>query len=164
MTKAEQTLQDVNAVLAKYEASEELTTALRVLLAPKRGNGSLSNTPLLDEEGNITHYWCRIHERYEVVDDMVMSNGVSKGQCKASLSAWTRNNAAIKKLESESVAALMEGNFEEAQAKAEKVKELKNVLNEPSSYNYDEDWKVYNANKAAKETKAEEPAPTKKKK
>lgn len=147
MTKAQKTLNEVQNILKEHEASDELTLAIIKLLAPKRGEGSLTNTPLTDEDGNITHYWCRLHERYELVENMVMSNGVSKGMSKAALSAWSKRNSAIKKLESESVQALMDGDFEVAQAKAQEVKEAKKTLNDPASYDYEEDWKNYEANK-----------------
>ena len=160
MTKA-QILEAVKATLQEHNASEELTLELVQLLSPKRGEGSLGNSPLTDDSGNITHYWCRLHERYEVVEDMIISNGKSKGQCKAGLSAWTRNNSAIKKLEGEATQALMDGDFETAQAKALEVKEAKAVLNESSNYDYDTDWAIYNENKAAKTGDTE--APKKKK-
>ena len=111
-------------------------------LEPK-GSTSLY-PPKLDDEGNIVESWCRFHKRYEVIEDMVISKGKPKGYCRASISKWNKTNSNIKKLDSEAVEAMSEGNFEEAQEIALKSKELKGLLNSPDYYDYDEDWANFN--------------------
>lgn len=125
--------------------SEELMNLLEAKLAPKSGGGSMLNPPKLNEDGTIIEAYCRFHERYEVVENMVISNGKSKGYCKASISLWNKTNSEIKKLNSESVDFMANGDFEQAQEVAKKAKELKDTFNEPKFYDFDRDWDKFNA-------------------
>ena len=59
-----------------------------------------------------------------------LSKGKSKGYCKASISLWNKTNAQIKKLDSQAVDAMSEGDFDKAQAIAKEAKELKKLLDE----------------------------------
>ena len=119
--------------------SEELLSILELNLAPKSGGSSI-NPPKLDEDGNIVEAWCRFHQRYEIVENMVISKGKSKGYCKASISLWNKTMATIKKLDSEAVDAMANGDFDKAQEIAMKSKELKDNFNKPEFYDYDRDW------------------------
>ena len=69
-----------------------------------------------------------------------LSKGKSKGYCKASISLWNKTNAQIKKLDSQAVDAMSEGDFDKAQAIAKEAKELKENFNKPEFYDYDRDW------------------------
>lgn len=131
-------------LLEAHKGSKKLTMALEELLAPKAGGGSSVNPPKLDEDGNIVEAWCRWHERYEPVENMVISNGKSKGYCKAAISKWNKANSQIKKYEAQASSALLSGDFEQAQEFAGKAKELKELFNLPSYYDFDEDWSVFN--------------------
>jgi hypothetical protein len=138
---------EVSSILENTEISENVKNELQAVidnyLKPKSGGGSQLNPPLKDDEGNITHYWCRLHQMYEPVEDMVISNGKSKGYCKASISKWNKANSKIKKLEAEATSLLLDGKPEEAMTKANEAKELKAVFNSPSYYDYVEDWTVF---------------------
>ena len=136
------TLLENNKTSKKFET--ELLSTLETILAPKSA-GSI-NPPKLDEDGNIIEAFCRFHNRYEVVSDMVMSAGKSKGYCKASISLWNKTNSKIKKLESEAVAFMSEADFDSAQEKATEAKELKAIFNSPDFYDYDRDWEAFGAN------------------
>ncbi len=116
----------------------ELFAIVDNYLKPKSG-GSSAHPPILDEDGNIVEAWCRFHERYEVVEDMVISNGKSKGYCKAGISHWNKNQSAIKKLESEAIGALTKGDFDAAKDFSEKAKELKDTLD----YDYERYWEAF---------------------
>jgi len=116
---------------------EKLSNILDTNLRPKSG-GNTMNPP--KEIDGVMHYYCRFHQRYELQDDMVMSKDKSKGYCKASISKWNKINSQIKKLDSQAVDAMANGDFESAQAIAQEAKELKESLNNPETYNYDEDW------------------------
>ena len=94
MTKT-QTWVEVQKLLENNKASKALKEALEELLAPKSA-GSMANPPKLDKDGNIVEAYCRFHQRYEKVEDMVVSQGKSKGYCKASISLWNKTNAKIK--------------------------------------------------------------------
>ena len=123
--------------------SEELLNILETNLAPKSGGSSI-NPPKLDEDGNIVEAYCRFHQRYEASEVMVMSKGKSKGYCKAAISLWNKTNAQIKKLESEAVDYMSEGDFDKAQEVANEAKELKDNFNKPEFYDYDRDWAEFN--------------------
>jgi len=146
MTKTElwnNVQKSVGALLETSKTSkkfnEELLLLLEAQLAPKSGGSSI-NPPKLDEDGNIVEAWCRFHERYEHVNDMVLSNGKSKGYCRASISLWNKTQSNIKKLESRAVDAMTSGDFDKAQELAKEAKDLKDIFNKPEFYDYDRDW------------------------
>jgi len=143
---------EVGELIESSKVSKKFSEALMLLLeqhiAPKNGGGSSINPPKLDEDGNIIEAWCRFHQRYEIADDMVISNGKSKGYCKASISHWTKTNSEIKKLDSQVAEAVANGDFEAAQDLVKMSKELKDNLNKPEFYDYDRDWDNFNKPKA----------------
>ena len=143
MTKKE-LWEEVTKVLVANKASQEIISNLEILLAPKVG-GSSVNPPKLDKDGNEVEAWCRWHNRYEKIEDMVLSNGKAKNYCKASSKEWNRRAKEIKELNTKSVELLTSGNFEEAQKVAKDAVAKKALLNDIPSYNYDTDWEAYNS-------------------
>ena len=142
MTKTELWTSVVNTIIDNEELfkkgkSNEFLELLKPLLEPKSGGGTI-NPPKETEEG--TMYYCRFHKQYELQEHMVMSQGKSKGYCKASISKWNKTNSTIKKLNSQSVELMAQDNFEEAKTIAQEVQELKNNLNNPEFYDYEQDW------------------------
>jgi len=129
-------LLDNSKVSKKF--SEELMNILESHIAPKNGGGTMLNPP--KEIDGVMNYWCRFHERYEPVQDMVMSNDKSKGYCKAAISLWNKTNSEIKKLDSQAVDFMSDGDFDSAQEIAKQAKELKDNFNKPEFYDYDRDW------------------------
>lgn len=73
-----------------------------------------------------------------------MSNGKSKGYCKAAIAKWNKINAMIKKLSAQSSELLLQGKVEDASKLANEMQGLKAILNEPSTYNKEEDWANFN--------------------
>lgn len=124
-------------LLVEHKASKKLSQALEELLAPKTSGGSI-NPPM--EIGGVMNYYCRFHQQYEPIDNMVMSGGKSKGYCKASISKWNKTNAQIKKLDAQVQEFVTNGEFERAQEKAKESQDLKAILNAHESYNYEQDW------------------------
>ena len=122
----------------KAEALQEL---IKELLAPKAS--ASQNPPRQNKDGEL-EYFCRFHQCYYTSDKMVMSNGKSKGYCRSAISKWNKLNAQIKKLSAQSSELLLQGNVEEASLLANKMQELKAILNEPSTYNKEEDWANFN--------------------
>lgn len=146
-TNKTQTWNEVQALLEAHQTKEKpskkeivLREALEVLLAPKTSGGS-ANPP--QEIDGVMNYYCRFHQTYEPLEDMVMSKGNSKGYCKASISKWNKTNANIKKLDAQVQALVTDGNFEEAQAIAQESKGLKDGLNNPENYDIVEDWNAF---------------------
>jgi len=120
---------------------EKLSNILDTNLMPKSGAGNSANPP--KEIDGIMHYYCRFHQRYEPQEDMVISKGKSKGYCKASISLWNKLNSQIKKLDSQAVEAMANGDFEKAQELAKESKALKDSLNSPETYDYERDWLAF---------------------
>ena len=121
---------------------EGLLNIIDEYLKPK-SSGSI-NPPKLDKDGNIIEAYCRFHQRYEKVEDMVISTGKSKGYCKASISIWNKRQKTIKQLQAQVTECIDNDDFEKAKDLSNEVKELKTTINEPSSFNYDNDWEVFN--------------------
>jgi len=142
MTKT-QTWAAVQELPEFAKASKALKEALELVLAPK--SSSSTNPPKVDKDGNPIELYCRFHEQYEPVENMVMSGGKSKGYCRASISKWNKTNAQIKKLNEQIVCALDEDQMEDAQKLNKDVKALKSQLNDPEFYDFKKDWADFNA-------------------
>lgn len=121
--------------------SDALMQLLSELLAPKAS--ASQNPPRVNKDGE-TEYFCRFHQCYYTSDKMVMSNGKSKGYCKAAIAKWNKLNAQIKKLSAQSSELLLQGKVEDASKLANEMQGLKAILNEPSTYNKEEDWANFN--------------------
>lgn len=146
MTKTQLWL-EVQTLLVEQKASKKLAQALEDLLAPK--SGGQTNPP--KEIDGVMNYYCRFHQAYEPESNMVMSLGKSKGYCKASISKWSKMNSDIKKLNSQAVIAMSEGQMNDAQAYAKESEALKTKLNSPESYSLEQDWLDFNGVVASEE-------------
>jgi len=124
--------------------SEQLLSILEANIAPKSGGGSSINPPKLNEAGEIVEAYCRFHDCYEPVENMVISNKKSKGYCKASISLWNKTNSQIKKLNSEASEFMAEADFDNAQKVAKEAKALKDTFNLPAFFDLERDWAVFN--------------------
>jgi len=142
MTKTQLWL-EVQELLVANKANKALTKALEDLLKPKAGGGSSQN-PSYEQDGVMYHY-CRFHQAYEAEDKMVISNGKSKGYCRASISIWNKRNSAIKAKEAEISDLVMLGDFEQAKECSDELQVMKAELNDTASYNLEQDWELFNA-------------------
>ena len=134
------TWNEVQEVLAGHKVPKGLKEALEAILAPKSGGG-VSNPP--KEIDGVMNYYCRFHETYEPETNMVMSNGKSKGYCKASISIWNKRNSAIKRKEAEISELVLAGDFEQAQMCSKELQEMKEELNAHASYDLKADWESF---------------------
>ena len=132
----------VEAILTANKVKANVIDELKNILAPKSGGTSLNPPKEID---GVMHHFCRFHQAYEAECDIVMSQGKSKGYCKAAISKWNKTNAQIKRIESSAVGAICNGDFELAKRLGDEANELKAKLNEPSEYNMVEDWANFNA-------------------
>ena len=132
----------VEAILTSNKVKANVIDELKNILAPKSG-GNISN-PSKEIDG-VMHHFCRFHQAYEAECDMVMSQGKSKGYCKAAISKWNKTNASIKRMESEAVGAMCKSEFDRAKALSEEVSLMKARLNEPSEYDMADDWANFNS-------------------
>lgn len=122
------------------KAQDLLLAIIETNLKAKSVGASINPPKLIDE---VMNFYCRFHERYEPIQDMVMRQDKSKGYCKASISLWNKTNSQIKKFDSEAVRALSAGDFDLAQEKASESKSLRELLNSPSHYDYEQDWNIF---------------------
>jgi len=127
------------------KAQDHLKQIIDDHLKPKAGGGHSQNPPKLDDDGNIIEAYCRYHERYEPVENMVISGGKSKGYCRAAISKWTKATKEVKALEKASTDAVLEGDIDLAKEKAQEAKDLQSAITSPSFYDYDKDWEAFNA-------------------
>ena len=142
MTKT-QLWTEVQELLVANKANKALTSALEELLKPKAGGGNVQNPP--KEIDGVMHYYCRFHQAYEPETNMVMSSGKSKGYCKASISIWNKRNSAIKTKQAEIGELVALGDFEQAKECSDELKLMQAELNDPATFNLDEDWAIFNA-------------------
>ena len=119
--------------------SDELMAILESYIAPT----TRSNNPEKEIDG-VIHYFCRFHQKYEPVQNMVMSNGKSKGYCRAAISLWNKTNSKIKKIDAACQKFVLDGEIEKSQEMAKKSQELKALLNNPEHYDIERDWLTFN--------------------
>lgn len=144
-----QTWTSVSAEVAKWaqenkvasSKAESLLELLESMLAPKV---SSSQHPPKEIDGRM-YYFCRFHQTYYEQDKMVMSNGKSKGYCKAAIAKWNKTNTEIKKLNADAVEALANGDVEKAKKITAQAQKLSAVFNKPEFYNAEEDWANFKA-------------------
>jgi hypothetical protein len=142
MTKTQLWAQ-IELLMNEHKANKALKGALEDLLKPKAGGGSSQN-PSYEQDG-VTYHYCRFHQAYEAEDKMVISNGKSKGYCRASISIWNKRNSAIKAKEAEISDLVMLGDFEQAKECSDELQTMKAELNDTASYNLEQDWELFNA-------------------
>lgn len=93
--------------------------------------GVSANPP--KEVDGIMHYFCRFTQKYYPKEEMVFSNGKSKGYSKQAISVWNRINAEIKKLQAIISNAILKGEDISDELKA-RLAFLKDALNATSTY------------------------------
>lgn len=149
---------DVIEAITKYpaindKAQNEILETLAEHLAPKKK----PMKPPKEIDG-VVHYYCRYHDTYEPVNNMVMSNNKSKGYCKAAISKWNKANMQIKRWGQVITKLLANGEMEKATKISIDSENLKKLFNKPEYYNLEEDWKEFNKIKDKKEEQEHEEA------
>lgn len=90
----------------------------------------VSANPPKEIDGN---YFCRFTKKYYPKEEMVFSNGKSKGYSKAAISIWNRINAEIKKVQAKLSEGILKGDDISDELK-ERLAFLKDALNATSTY------------------------------
>lgn len=106
-----------------------------------RGKERHSHSPQMRDDGIC--YYCKFHQRYEIESDMVLSNGKSKGYCKAGISIWNKLNnkreiLAYKINRIDSIFKRLD-----IQALQIELKEYQDKFNNPKYYDYERDWEKF---------------------
>ena len=138
MTKT-QTFEFLTTLLndAQFKSKAEQERVLAIIsdtFAPKAGGGQTINPSYYDETLQSKMYYCRYLAQYCTEDEMVMSNGKSKGYSKAAISRWTKAGKEAKTLQEKALKLLLNGQQVEGQDLNAQAEELLLKRNKPEFY------------------------------
>lgn len=138
MTKT-QTFEFLTTLLtdAQFKSKAEQERVLAIIsdtFAPKAGGGQTINPSYYDETLQSQMYYCRYLAQYCTEDEMVMSNGKSKGYSKSAISRWTKAGKEAKTLQEKALKLLLDGNQVEGQDLNAQAEELLLKRNKPEFY------------------------------
>ena len=128
MTKT-QTYEFLTTLLndAQFKSKAEQERVLAIItdtFAPKAGGGQTINPSYYDETLGTQMYYCRYLAQYCTEDEMVMSNGKSKGYSKSAISRWTKAGKEAKQLQERALKLLLNGQQVEGQDLNAQAEEL----------------------------------------
>lgn len=138
MTKT-QTFEFLTTLLndAEFKSRAERERVLAIIsdtFAPKAGGGQTINPSYYDETLGAQMYYCRYLAQYCTEDEMVMSNGKSKGYSKSAISRWTKAGKEAKQLQEKALKLLLNGQQVEGQDLNAQAEELLLKRNKPEFY------------------------------
>lgn len=138
MTKT-QTYEFLTTLLndAQFKSKAEQERVLAIIsdtFAPKAGGGQTINPSYYDETLGAQMYYCRYVAQYCTEDEMVMSNGKSKGYSKSAISRWTKSGKEAKTLQEKALKLLLAGQQVEGQDLNAQAEELLLKRNKPEFY------------------------------
>lgn len=138
MTKT-QTYEFLTTLLndAEFKSKAERERVLAIIsdtFAPKAGGGQTINPSYYDETLQSQMYYCRYLAQYCTQDEMVMSNGKSKGYSKSAIARWTKAGKEAKQLQEKALKLLLDGKQVEGQDLNTKAEELLLQRNKPAYY------------------------------
>lgn len=121
----------------KEQAKVEQDRILAIIsdtFAPKAGGGQTINPSYYDETLQSQMYYCRYLAQYCTQDEMVMSNGKSKGYSKSAIARWTKAGKDAKTLQNKALKLLLTGQQVEGQDLNAQSEELLLKRNKPEFY------------------------------
>ena len=135
-TQAYELLKDLltNAQFKSKAEQERVLAIISDTFAPKAGGGQTQNPSYYDEDLQSQMYYCRYLAQYCTEDEMVMSNGKSKGYSKSAISRWTKAGKEAKQLQEKALKLLLDGKLVEGQDLNAKAEELLLKRNKPEYY------------------------------
>lgn len=138
MTKT-QTFEFLTTLLndAQFKSKAEQERVLAIIsgtFAPKAGGGQTINPSYYDETLGAQMYYCRYLAQYCTEDEIVMSNGKSKGYSKSAISRWTKAGKEAKTLQEKALKLLLAGQQVEGQDLNAQAEELLLKRNKPEFY------------------------------
>lgn len=122
---------------AQFKSKAEQERVLAIIdenFAPKVGGGQVQNPSYYDEDLQSQMHYCRYLAQYCTEDEMVMSNGKSKGYSKVAISRWTKAGKEAKQLQEKALKCLLEGKTLEGTELNTKSEELLIKRNTPEFY------------------------------
>lgn len=138
MTKT-QTFEFLTTLLndAQFKSKAEQERVLAIIsetFAPKAGGGQVQNPSYYDDTLQSQMHYCRYLAQYCTQDEMVMSNGKSKGYSKSAIARWTKAGKDAKQLQERALKLLLDGKLVEGQDLNAKAEELLLQRNKPEYY------------------------------
>lgn len=121
---------------AEFKSKAERERVLAIIcdtFAPKAG-GQSKNPSYYDETLQSQMYYCRYLAQYCTEDEMVMSNGKSKGYSKSAISRWTKAGKKAKTLQEKALKLLLDGKYVEGQDLNVQAEELLLKRSKPEFY------------------------------
>lgn len=122
----EQLNSDLLDLLSNKSCTKTNVVALMASLlekyTPKAGGGQVQNPSYV--ENGINYHYCRYLTIYRPEDEMVMSNGKSKGYSKIAIARWTKAGKDAKLLQESALKQLLAGNVVEGQDLNSQAEEL----------------------------------------
>lgn len=122
---------------AQFKSKAEQERVLAIIkdeFAPKAGGGQVQNPSYFDENLGAQMHYCRYLAQYCTEDEMVMSNGKSKGYSKSAIARWTKAGKEAKTLQEQALKLLLNGQQVEGQDLNAKAEELLLLRNKPEYY------------------------------
>lgn len=122
---------------AQFKSKAEQERVLAIIdenFAPKAGGGQVQNPSYYDEDLQSQMHYCRYLAQYCTQDEMVMSNGKSKGYSKAAITRWTKAGKEAKQLQERALKCLLEGKTIEGTGLNAQAEELLIKRNKPEFY------------------------------
>ena len=122
---------------AQFKSKAEQERVLAIIsdtFAPKAGGGQTQYPSYYSEDLQTQMYYCRYLAQYCTQDEMVMSNGKSKGYSKSAIARWTKAGKEAKTLQEKALKLLLEGKQIEGQDLNAKAEELLLKRNKPDYY------------------------------
>ena len=154
----------ITDIAKSFKVAPEALDRIIELVGPQASGSRSVNPPKLDKDGNIVEAYCKYFQRYLPAEQMVISNGKSKGYSKIACAEVNARRKAIVQKEGELSNLILGGKVEEAKKLAKDLEVEKSKLNSPEAYDYDELMKKYSKTEKPKEVKETKEAPKENKK
>lgn len=154
----------ITDIAKSFKVAPEALDRIIELVGPQASGSRSVNPPKLDKDGNIVEAYCKYFQRYLPAEQMVISNGKSKGYSKIACAEVNSRRKQIVQKEGELSNLILNGKVEEAKRLAKDLEVEKSKLNSPEAYDYDELMKKYSKTEKPKEVKETKEAPKENKK
>lgn len=136
---------NVSNLMAEFETQfkskksfEQFKVEIDNLIKPKTGGGVVQfpMITIVDEETKeeTRYHYCRYTTYYIPEDEIVMSNGKSKGYSKKAIGLWNKMGRDAKALNDEAMKLLLSKDLENGTLKAQEADALKDARNKSESY------------------------------
>lgn len=125
----------LETILNNNKHSKALSEALYEMIDSqlKPRTNSSKHPAKLDDDGNIIEAYCRYTQKYHPAEDMVISNGKSKGYSKSAISLWNQAQRRIKVLSSDFV-SMDDLASKSAQQLKDSINTLKALAIDPAAH------------------------------